>query len=53
MHTTISGRLGEWIEIGSSRHAALGDDDDVVTHSTLRHSDENRRVVMKVIELAE
>ena len=53
IHTIISGKLGEWIEIGSTRHAALGEDDDVVTHSTLRHSDENRRVVMKVLELAE
>ncbi len=52
MHTTVSGRLGAWLEIGGSVHEENRQDSGY-THSTGTGSRDQRRVLLKVEEIQE
>jgi len=48
--TTVSGRLGEWIDLGGSVEERSGEESGVLRHST-RGGSTGRRVQLKVEEL--
>lgn len=48
--TTVSGRLGEWLEIGGTIEERSGSDSGVLRHSS-RGASSGRRVLLKVEEL--
>lgn len=50
LSTTVSARLGEWMEIGGSVEERTGEDSGMARHST-RGASSGRRVLMKVEEL--
>jgi hypothetical protein len=52
MHTTVSGRLGEWLEIGGSVEEENRQDSSY-THSARTSSRDQRRVLLKVEEVQE
>ena len=51
LQSTVAGKLGAWLDIGGSRSTTFADDTTVITRSTQRSSDANRRIVIKVTEL--
>jgi type II secretory pathway component GspD/PulD (secretin) len=52
MHTTVSGRLGEWLEIGGSVQEETRQESGY-THSSRTGSRDQRRVLLKVEEVQE
>jgi len=50
LSTTVSGRLGEWIELGGARQEAAEERRDIARYSTRRSSDD-QRVWLKVEQL--
>lgn len=52
MHTTVSGRLGDWLEIGGSAQEESRQDSGY-THSAHTGSRDQRRVLLKVEEIQE
>lgn len=48
LHTTVSGRLGEWIELGTSTADTDVDDSGAITYSTSRRAEEDRRILLRV-----
>lgn len=48
LHTTVTGKLGEWITIGASTTAQETQEDDVVTYSTTRRGEPDRLILLRV-----
>jgi type II secretory pathway component GspD/PulD (secretin) len=48
LHTTISGKLGEWIELGASTTSTGEKDSGVITYSTSQRGEQDRRILLRV-----
>jgi hypothetical protein len=48
LHTTISGKLGEWIELGASTTSTDEKDSGVITYSTSQRGEQDRRILLRV-----
>jgi hypothetical protein len=48
LHTTITGKLGEWIELGASTTDTGARDSGVITYSTSRRSEQDRQILLRV-----
>lgn len=50
VNTTVSGRLGEWMELGGTSRQATNDDSSISTHS-VSDANERRHMLLKVEEV--
>ena len=48
LHTTVSGKLGEWITIGASSANNDGNDHKVIEYSTSQREEQDRRILLRV-----
>jgi len=48
LHTTITGKLGEWIELGASSTRTDDKDSGVITYSTSQRGEQDRRILLRV-----
>jgi hypothetical protein len=47
-HTTVSGKLGEWITIGASSTSIDENKDNVIEYSTAQRGEQDRRILLRV-----
>ena len=48
LHTTISGRLGEWMVVGASFSDTTDDNQNTIEYSTSQHGEQDRLILMRV-----
>lgn len=48
LHTTVSGKLGEWIEIGGSTTSTNQENNAAIVYSTSRRGEQDRRILLRV-----
>ena len=48
LHTTISGKLGEWIVVGASFSDITDDNQNTIEYSTSQHGEQDRLILMRV-----
>lgn len=48
LHTTVSGKLGEWLAIGGSTASAEQKDSAVIVYSTGQRGEQDRRIMLRV-----
>lgn len=48
LHTTVTGKLGEWIEIGASTSSTDDKDTGVITYSTSQRGEQDRHILLRV-----
>ena len=47
-HTTVTGRLGEWIGLAASSTDTAESDNNVITYATSPHGEQDRRILLRV-----
>jgi type II secretory pathway component GspD/PulD (secretin) len=48
LHTTVSGKLGEWIAIGASTADTAQENKSAIVYSTGRRGEQDRRILLRV-----
>jgi hypothetical protein len=48
LHTTVTGKLGEWITIGASSTSSDENNNKVIEYSTSQHGEQDRRILLRV-----